>query len=81
MLCDLGVGNPEQVKVRGERIWAIFDHREDKIAVCHIEAWGENVWYFGLDVDGIPRFHSLDAVAEALCVLGVVISQEFVDTS
>jgi len=33
----------------------------------------------GLDIDGIPRFHSLDAIAEAFRMLCVVISQKFAD--
>src|SRR5580658_6163281 len=79
MLCELAVCDPEEVKVHFGRVCPSVDHRENKIAVCHIETGGENVRCSGLDVFGIARFHALDAITEAFGMLRVVISQKFAD--
>ena len=50
-----------------------------KFALCHIETGGVNERCSGLNVSRVPRFHSLDAVAEALSLLCMIISQEFAD--
>src|ERR1700691_5913659 len=66
--------------VRLGRVCFSIDHRKHKIAVCHIETRGENVRGAWLDIEAIPRFHPLDAIAEAWCMLCVVISQQLVDS-
>jgi len=79
VLGDPRLGDPEQVKVRRERVCPRFDDREDKVAVRHVVARRQNVRGPGLNVGGIPRFHPGDAVAETFRVLFVVVGEQVVE--